>query len=656
MIDRVFKKISIANIRPEGFMKRQLEIQAKGLTGNIRKIWEDLSDNSAWLGGQGEAWERGPYYLDGLIPLSILLDDEALKADAKKWIDNIIGSQQESGFFGPVWNLDWWPRMVVLKALVPYYFVTRDERIIPFMDKYLEYQYRNIDKQPPSFWAAARALEASEAIEVVYSKTGKKYLMELTHKLQGYMYDWFGYFNDLPYKKPMTAYMNRTIFNFFKTIGEPFDRMAKRNHKIKEPKTAEQILKFNEMKTVKTISLTHGVNIAMAIKYPVTYGMLVNQRNLYKLPSKGYGQIMKYHGTANGLWTSDEHLSGNSPSNGTELCTVCEMMYSLEEMLSITGEVKYADLLEILAYNTLPATFTPDMCAHQYVQQVNQIAASKKNRQFFDTDSEGNTYGLEPNFGCCAANMHQGFPKFAANSCYRSREGLAFMVYSPCTVRSTVMPDRKITIRETTDYPYGDRIKFEVLEGIDLDITLSFRIPAMTTAEIFYNSVSEGVNKAGIVELKKKYNVGDIIEIVIDAPITAITNSDGSISIRKGTLLLALHIEEEYRNLRGKEPFNYREYLPKSDWNLAPILSYGKPQVIEIIRNEIPEMPFDTVRPPLLVKIKGVKVKNWTMFRNSAGPYPMNAEVSEPFTITLVPYGSTNIRIAEFPIIEEVIK
>lgn len=656
MIERTFKKISIKNIRPEGFIKRQLEIQARGLSGNIRKIWEDLSDNSAWLGGGGEAWERGPYYLDGLIPLAILLNDEELLKDTMKWIDSIILSQDENGFFGPVWNKDWWPRYVVLKALVPYYGATKDERIIPFMDKFLEYFYNNIDKMPPKFWASARAMELSEAIEIVYIRTGRKYLTELTAKIKEYMYDWFSFFNELPYKKPMTEYMNRTVFNFFKNIGEPIDRIIKRSHKIKPYPPAGNVIKFNNSKPVKTISLTHGVNIAMAIKYPVTYGMITDNKSLYKLPLKGYNQLMKYHGTANGLWTSDEHLSGANPSNGTELCTVAEMMYSLEEMLSITGEPKYADILELMAYNTYPATFTPDMCAHQYVQQVNQIAADKRKRQFFDTDNEANAYGLEPNFGCCAANMHQGFPKFAANACYRTNEGLAFMVYMPCTVRSTVKPGKRIGIKETTDYPFGDRVKFKIIEGEDLNITLTFRIPAMTTAEVFYNGLSEGGFKSGIVELKKKFNKGDTIEIDIDAPVSVVNNPDGSVSLRKGSLLLALKLEEKYINIRGEEPFNLRGFTPLSDWNYAPLLSSGKAEVLEIIKNKIPDMPFDTVSPPLTVRVKGVKVLNWKISKNSAGPYPVNPEVSEPGAITLVPYGSTNIRIAQFPLIEEVIK
>ncbi len=45
-----------------------LEAQASGLTGNVDDFWPDLSNN-AWHGGTGDAWERGPYFLDGLVPL-----------------------------------------------------------------------------------------------------------------------------------------------------------------------------------------------------------------------------------------------------------------------------------------------------------------------------------------------------------------------------------------------------------------------------------------------------------------------------------------------------------------------------------------------------------------------------------------------------------
>ena len=60
---------------------------------------------------------------------------------------------------------------------------------------------------------------------------------------------------------------------------------------------------------------------------------------------------------------------------GTELCTVVEAMYSYEVLFGIHGDPLFAERAEQIGYNALPATFTSDMWAHQYLQQDNEINA-----------------------------------------------------------------------------------------------------------------------------------------------------------------------------------------------------------------------------------------------------------------------------------------
>ena len=76
-------------LKPKGWVKRQLEIQAEGLSGNLDKVWRDVRD-SAWIGGDADGWERVPYWLDGFIPLAYLLEDEDMISRAKKYIDAIL--------------------------------------------------------------------------------------------------------------------------------------------------------------------------------------------------------------------------------------------------------------------------------------------------------------------------------------------------------------------------------------------------------------------------------------------------------------------------------------------------------------------------------------------------------------------------------------
>ena len=101
------QKLPLGEIKTTGWLRRELELQATGLTGRLDELWDDVSKKSAWLGGHGEAWERGPYYLDGLVSLAYLLDDRRLIDRVGLWIEKILSSVDASGFFGPARTVDW---------------------------------------------------------------------------------------------------------------------------------------------------------------------------------------------------------------------------------------------------------------------------------------------------------------------------------------------------------------------------------------------------------------------------------------------------------------------------------------------------------------------------------------------------------------------
>src|SRR4051812_28920110 len=81
-----FEPLPMGSIKPAGWLKDQLRIQADGLSGHLDEFWPDIKE-SAWFGGKAEGWERVPYWLDGLVPLAYLLDDATLKARVKRSID-----------------------------------------------------------------------------------------------------------------------------------------------------------------------------------------------------------------------------------------------------------------------------------------------------------------------------------------------------------------------------------------------------------------------------------------------------------------------------------------------------------------------------------------------------------------------------------------
>ena len=120
-------------IKPKGWLKRQLEIEASGLAGNLDKVWPDVAD-SMWIGGSREGWERVPYWLDGFIPLAYLLENEDMIARAKRYIDKIVDSQQSDGWICPNGSTprekyDIWAIHLISKVLTVYYDCSKDKRI-----------------------------------------------------------------------------------------------------------------------------------------------------------------------------------------------------------------------------------------------------------------------------------------------------------------------------------------------------------------------------------------------------------------------------------------------------------------------------------------------------------------------------------------------
>ena len=161
LLELPFMRRPLGAVKATGWLENQLLLQANGLTGNMKEFNNYNAETSAWLGSSGDNWEKGPYFMRGLVALAYALDDEELIAEAQQWVDALLNSQREDGYFGPANNNDWWARMPALMAIRDYYEATKargneDDRVLPFFEKYFRYQAEKLPGQPLSSWAVAR--------------------------------------------------------------------------------------------------------------------------------------------------------------------------------------------------------------------------------------------------------------------------------------------------------------------------------------------------------------------------------------------------------------------------------------------------------------------------------------------------------------------
>jgi hypothetical protein len=174
--------LPLGTIKPTGWLRNQLQIQADSLSGHLDEFWPDIK-NSAWFGGDADGWERAPYWLDGVVPLAFLLNDAKLKSKVIKYMDYILTHQDESGWIGPGKEnpaiYDHWAIFLVMKPLIQHYEATGDKRIPGFVEKTLQWLDGHIGRYPLFKWGKFRWFESLISIYWLYEQTGKKWLLDM---------------------------------------------------------------------------------------------------------------------------------------------------------------------------------------------------------------------------------------------------------------------------------------------------------------------------------------------------------------------------------------------------------------------------------------------------------------------------------------------
>ena len=380
-----YAELPLGTIKPQGWLRDQLERLAAGMTGRLDELYpEVVGPRNGWLGGDGDGWERGPYWIDGLLPLAHLLDDPQLLGKAERWVEWTLENQAADGYLGPVpfdsspatepglqrgKRRDWWPKMVMLKVLQQHYMATGDERVIDALTRYFRYQLQHLPETPLghwTFWGNRRGADNLLVVYWLYNITGETFLLELGDLIHGQTH---------PYTQ---IFLHRGDI----ALHGPFDE---RQWTAKDA----------------TAYPFHCVNLAQGLKAPIVRSQADASPKYLRAVRKALDDLERLHGQPHGLFGGDEALHGREPTRGSELCTAVEMMFSLEKMLEITGRVEFADRLELVAFNPLAAQISDDCVTRQYFQLANQVSVTHGVRNFYNNEPDRMVFGLLSGYPCC---------------------------------------------------------------------------------------------------------------------------------------------------------------------------------------------------------------------------------------------------------------
>jgi DUF1680 family protein len=646
----VYSEVPLGSIKPQGWLRNQLQIMRDGTSGHLDEVYDKVKNNNGWLGGTGDAWEETPYWLDGAVPLAWLLEDINLQKKVKKYIDWTIENQRPSGYFGgitkyerdngtqvTVANLakagdDWWPKMVMLKVMKQYYQATDDQRIIEFMKKYFHFQLEALKNVPLgkwTEWATSRGADNAMMAQWLYMQTKDKSLLELAELIESQSFQWSEWMGNRDWVIDAATYQNN-------------DHWMHR----------------------------HGVNVGMAIKSPAVNYQRTGDEKYLKALKTGVSDLMTLHGLPIGIFSSDEDLHGNDPTQGAELCAIVESMFSLEEIAGITGDPFYLDALERMTFNALPAQTTDDYNNKQYFQMANQVQISRGVFNFslpFSREMT-NVLGMRSGYTCCLANMHQGWTKFTSHLWYKNaKNGIAALTFSPNTLKTTVgEKNTAIEVVENTDYPFDGKIRFEIKLASPTEFPFDIRIPAWCNeAVIMVNGKKLSVEKGGqIASINRVWSNLDKLDVELPMDLTTSNWGKNSRTVERGPLVYALKIKERWEKGQQEIEGDYYSVFPESIWNygiLQDVVNNPKDNLkVKVVKEVNGDFIWNLEHAPIEITAPGKQIPGWKINSDGVANQPVTTrhglylgKVSDKTEqLTLVPVGCTKIRIVAFPVVK----
>ena len=619
-------KLPIGAVKPEGWLRRQLELQTDGFSGRLTEISRFLKkEGNAWLAADGQGhspWEEMPYWLKGFGDMGYVLGDKRIIDETKVWIEAMLNSRQPDGWFGPVANKtgagdkkkapDLWPNMVALNALQSYYEYTGDPRVLELMQEYFKWEMTVPDEDfLPPFWQQQRASDNMASVYWLYNRTGQESLLQLTARIQRKMANW-----------------------------------------------------------TETVPSWHNVNIAQCFRAPAVFYQQARDSYFLQATERNYSMIWGVYGQVpGGMFGGDENCRRGyyGPRQGIETCASVEFMLSCEMLLKITGELTWADRCEDVAFNTFPPALTADLKALHYLVSPNVCQLDSKNKAP-GIQNDGDMLSYNPHgYRCCQHNVAHGWPYFAEHLWMATPDnGLAAVFYAASEVTAKVGDGGPVTIKTKTLYPFEDAIQFTVSTAKPVQFPLYLRVPGWCerpALRINGKKTPVYAEPRTFIVVDRPWKQGDTVELTLpmELKLRYWTRNGNSVSVDRGPLTYSLQIGEKYVRHGGTDAWPALEVYPTTAWNYGLVIDADKPltEQFEVKKRSWRKenQPFEVQAAPIEIKAKAKKIPNWQPDRlgliGEVQQSPVKSD--EPVeTVTLIPMGAARLRISAFPWIADV--
>ena len=567
LTDAQFAPLPYKAVRPQGQLYNRLKDAARWVT---KMEWEDSR-------------------LLGYAALASLTDDQLLLAQVRERVDAIILAQREDGAWEAGSSLS--THASVLQGMIAWYASTSDKRVLLYLLKSLQYVYKNAEKLFEGLNDAALTGEYGYAAICAYQWSGKSFLLKLIEKLRGLGLDWTGFFHTFPITRSFTKHISS-------------DELKKGLASLDE-----QTRSYYEKQQI----MADGLALAKGLKTPAVLSRYSGSSKEKEAGKLGLEKVMRYHGTAHGLFAAEPALMGGNPSCGMDGRAAPEAMFSLEQLLLSQGGAWFADAWEKIALNILPGMEKNGLI--QPYQRVNSpfLAESKSAVEV----------------GPWVDAWLKGMTGYASGLWMAAKDdGLALMGYSPSILRWKI-GSTAVMIRTEGKYPLNGEISLTLQLKKPETFPLHLRIPAWAEgADVRVNEDGwETATPGSFFVLNRAWQDGDKVHLSLPMKPRLTRWHHQSAAVEYGPLLMALPVD-------GEQPLWQLAISPKDEMCASVAEKDGVEQ--------------------LQVSAVFRKVPDWTSKGDRLSMPPIRPALEgDALTLHLTPYGETVCRMAQFPVAAE---